>query len=159
MSSGRKDDQTNFAVNDTRFPQTEIAESQTHAARKFQNSGITSLIPLFREHFQTECRQTPGSRQKRILLQFGGGTFRTLQQLRIEIMSTAREKEKQSLRIDRTGLSISDHFEDPEQTCWWHSQSPEVRLQHMMALRAMNYGDRATARLQRVLEIAEFPRR
>ncbi len=60
-------------------------------------------------------------------------------------------------RLDRTCISISDDFDDPEMTQWGHAQTAEFRLQHMMALRAMNYGDRASARLQRVLEIAERP--
>ena len=61
------------------------------------------------------------------------------------------------LRLDRTSISISDDFDDPELTQWWHAQTAEFRLQHMIALRAMNHGDRASARLQRVLEIAERP--
>ena len=64
-----------------------------------------------------------------------------------------------ALCLDRTALSVSDDFEEPEMKQWWCTQTAERRLQHMMALRAMNYGDRASARLQRVLEIAELPPR
>jgi hypothetical protein len=64
-----------------------------------------------------------------------------------------------ALCLDRTAISVSDDFEELEMKQWWCAQTAERRLQHMMALRAMNYGDRASARLQRVLEIAELPRR
>ncbi len=70
-------------------------------------------------------------------------------------MNTAREEEKHSLRIDRTGFSISNNFEDPEQTRWWHSQPAEVRLQHMMAFRALNQDDRATSELHRNAELPQ----
>ena len=63
------------------------------------------------------------------------------------------------LRLDRSAISVSDDFDEPEMKQWWCAQTAERRLQHMMALRAMNYGDRASARLQRVLEIAELPQR
>jgi hypothetical protein len=76
-----------------------------------------------------------------------------------ESMADFSVNHRYSLRLDRTAISISDDFEEPETTRWWHAQTAELRLQHMMALRAMNYGDRASARLQRVLEIAELPSR
>ena len=60
-------------------------------------------------------------------------------------------------RLDRSVLTVSDDFSDFETTRWWHAQTAEARLRHMMALRRMNYGDRAAAGLQRVLEIAERP--
>ena len=59
------------------------------------------------------------------------------------------------LRVDRTVLTVTDDFTDRETTLWWHAQSPEARLRHMMLLRRLNYGDRAAAGLQRVLEVAE----
>jgi hypothetical protein len=64
-----------------------------------------------------------------------------------------------TLKIDRSVLTCDDNFDDPEQRLWWHRQPPETRLQHMLALRKMNYGDESSARLQRVLEIAELPPR
>ncbi|MFN9286467.1 MAG: hypothetical protein ACK6EB_00265, partial [Planctomyces sp.] len=64
-----------------------------------------------------------------------------------------------TLKMDRSVLTCDDNFDDSEQRLWWHRQSPEIRLQHMAALRKMNYGDESAARLQRVLEIAELPPR
>jgi hypothetical protein len=61
--------------------------------------------------------------------------------------------------MDRTVLTCGSEFDDPEQRLWWHRQTPEYRLQHMLLLRKMNYGDESSARLQRVLEFAELPRR
>lgn len=61
------------------------------------------------------------------------------------------------LKIDRRAMTIADDFDDAETTRWWHLQNWQSRLEHVMALRRLNYGDAATARLQRVLEIIERP--
>ena len=60
-------------------------------------------------------------------------------------------------RIDRTVFSVVSSFEeaDKEDKEYWFSRTPLERLQHMELLRRINYGSNATARLQRVLEIAE----
>ncbi len=60
-------------------------------------------------------------------------------------------------RIDRTVFSVVSSFEeaDKEDKEYWFSRTPLERLQHMELLRMINYGSNATARLQRVLEIAE----
>jgi hypothetical protein len=57
-------------------------------------------------------------------------------------------------RIDRTKFSVSSSFEDTETLAFGHGQSPEARLRYIEDLRRMNYGHRASARLQRLLEIA-----
>jgi hypothetical protein len=74
-------------------------------------------------------------------------------------MSDTAFKSMPALCLDRTAISFSDDFEEPETKQWWCAQTAERRLQYMMVLRAMNYGDRASARLQRAREIAELPRR
>lgn len=74
-------------------------------------------------------------------------------------MSSIPVNSRPALSLDRTAISFSDDFDEQETKQWWAAQTAERRLQHMMALRAMNYGDRASARLQRVLEIAELPPR
>lgn len=60
-------------------------------------------------------------------------------------------------RLDKSALSIVSSFEeaDEEDRKYWHSRTPLERLQHTEYLRRINYGDSATARLQRVLEIVE----
>jgi hypothetical protein len=61
------------------------------------------------------------------------------------------------LNIDRRALSISSDFDDEEQRMYWLLRTPYERLRHVEMLRRINYGDQATARLQRVLELAEQP--
>ncbi|MDP6355452.1 MAG: hypothetical protein QF473_10145 [Planctomycetota bacterium] len=66
---------------------------------------------------------------------------------------SARQEEP---RIDKNAVSVvslSDASGDRE---YWHSRSPQERLQHVEFLRRLNYGSKATGRLQRVIEVAEF---
>lgn len=60
-------------------------------------------------------------------------------------------------KMDKTIVSIVSSFEeaDKQDRAYWLSRTPQERLQHMELLRRINYGSNATARLQRVLEIAE----
>ncbi len=60
-------------------------------------------------------------------------------------------------RMDKTAFSVISSFEEADQQDreYWLSRTPLERLQYMELLRRINYGDDATARLQRVLEIAE----
>lgn len=58
-------------------------------------------------------------------------------------------------RLDRTAFSVARDFDDAEERGYWHRHTPEERLAHMELLRRINYGTAATARLQRVLEIAQ----
>jgi hypothetical protein len=61
-------------------------------------------------------------------------------------------------RVDRTELSVGDHSAvEAEERAYWHSRTPAERLRHVELLRRINYGDRATGRLQRVLEVAAVP--
>ena len=65
--------------------------------------------------------------------------------------------ENQFPKMDKTAFSVASSFEeaDKQDKEYWLSRTPYVRLQHMELLRRINYGPNATARLQRVLEIAE----
>ena len=60
-------------------------------------------------------------------------------------------------KVDRTAFSFVSSFEEAERQDreYWLSRTPLERLQQMELLRRINYGADATARLQRVLEIAE----
>jgi len=55
--------------------------------------------------------------------------------------------------IDKTAFSVAKLGEDDTDE-FWRSRSPDERLEYMEHLRRMNYGNAATARLQRVLEVA-----
>ena len=58
-------------------------------------------------------------------------------------------------RLDRTVLSISTLFEESDEKQYWFQQSVQSRLLHIERLRRINYGDLASTRLQRFLEIAQ----
>jgi hypothetical protein len=62
-------------------------------------------------------------------------------------------------RLNRTVFKVLSSFEeaDMEDKKYWLSRTPHERLQYMELLRRINHGSAATARLQRVLEIAERP--
>jgi hypothetical protein len=65
--------------------------------------------------------------------------------------------ENQFPKLDRTAFSVVSSFEEADQQDreYWLLRKPVERLQHMELLRRINYGDDSTARLQRVLEVAE----
>jgi hypothetical protein len=56
-------------------------------------------------------------------------------------------------KVDRTVLIIDSIFNDTEEIAYWHARTPGERLEHIERLRRINYGDKATGRLQRILEI------
>src|SRR6267378_1829895 len=64
-------------------------------------------------------------------------------------------------RIDRSAFSVFSSFEeaDAADKAYWLSRTPEERVSHVEFLRRINYGDRASERLQRVLEIVTRARR
>jgi hypothetical protein len=64
------------------------------------------------------------------------------------------ESQSDEPRVDRTAFSVVPLFDDSDERAYWHSRSPAERLEHVETLRRISYGDQATARLQRVLEIA-----
>jgi hypothetical protein len=57
------------------------------------------------------------------------------------------------LRVDRTQLSLVPLGDDSDVIRYWHSRTPEERLQHAEMLRRINYGAAATERIKRVLEV------
>ncbi len=58
-------------------------------------------------------------------------------------------------KVDRSAFSVSTSFDNSDEKEYWLSRTPHERLRHMELLRRINYGPRATERLQRVLEIAQ----
>lgn len=59
------------------------------------------------------------------------------------------------LRLDKTKISVSNSFDNSEEKEYWHSRTPQERLLHIERLRRINYGHKATERLQRVIEVVE----
>jgi hypothetical protein len=62
-------------------------------------------------------------------------------------------------RVDRSSLSIVPLHDDSDERHYWHSRSVAERLRHVELLRRINYGDRATGRLERVIEMVPLERR
>jgi len=62
-------------------------------------------------------------------------------------------------RLDKTALRVFHSFEEAEEAdrVYWHSCSPDKRLRYIEYLRRMNYGDKATARIQNVIEFSSRP--
>jgi hypothetical protein len=65
-------------------------------------------------------------------------------------------KDIPELRLDRSRIVVTNLGDDSEEIAYWNSTTVKERLQHMERLRRINYGVRATERLQRVLRIVEF---
>jgi len=60
-----------------------------------------------------------------------------------------------TLKIDKTALSLVPCLDTSDEKLYWLSRTPSERLRHMEVWRRINYGHHATARLQRVLEVAQ----
>src|SRR5216684_8785426 len=73
----------------------------------------------------------------------------------------SRQIETSEPRIDRSAFSVFHSFAeaDAADKAYWLSRTPEERVSYMEYLRRINYGARASERLQRVLEIVTRPRR
>jgi len=62
-------------------------------------------------------------------------------------------------RIDRTAITFGSLTDEPDDRVYWLTRSPSERWRAIELLRQINYGQaRTSARLQRVLEIAEVSR-
>ena len=60
-------------------------------------------------------------------------------------------------RMDKTHFSVAELGDESDDIAYWHSRTPEERLQAMEYMRQVLYGyDPDTTRLQRVLEFAEL---
>ncbi len=64
-----------------------------------------------------------------------------------------------TFRVDKEEFSVLSSFEEADEAdkAYWHSKSPQERMEALELMRQINYGyDPTTERLQRVLEVAEF---
>jgi hypothetical protein len=63
----------------------------------------------------------------------------------------------QPYKMDKTHFSVAALTDESDERQFWHSVTPEERLRALEFLRQVMYGyDPTTARLQRVLEIAQL---
>ena len=60
-----------------------------------------------------------------------------------------------NLKVDRSAFSVSALTTESDDKDYWLTRTPNERLKQVEILRRINYGHRATARLQIVLEIIE----
>jgi hypothetical protein len=60
-----------------------------------------------------------------------------------------------SNKINRKAFSVASLTDQTDEKAYWLSRTPEERLRQVEILRRINYGHRASARLQRVLEITQ----
>ena len=64
-----------------------------------------------------------------------------------------------AFKMDKKKFSVLCSFEEAEAVdkTYWHSKTPQERMEALELMRQINYGyDPTTERLQRVLEVAEF---
>ena len=64
-----------------------------------------------------------------------------------------------TFKMDKATFSVLPSFEEADEAdkTYWHSKSPQERLEALELMRQINYGyDPITERLQRVFEVAEF---
>lgn len=60
-------------------------------------------------------------------------------------------------KMDKTAFSVASLYDESDEKAFWRSKTPYERLQAVELMRQIIYGyDPSTARLQRVLEVAEF---
>lgn len=66
-------------------------------------------------------------------------------------------KDIPQLRLDKTKLKLVKSVEDSvtDEIEYWRKTTVKQRLQHIERLRRLNYGIRATGRLQRVIQVFE----
>ena len=61
------------------------------------------------------------------------------------------------IRMDKSAVSVVSLHDDSDEKEYWHSRTPRERLEALELMRQINYGyDPATARLQRILEVAQL---
>ena len=59
------------------------------------------------------------------------------------------------MAVDRTAVATASLQAVSDEKAYWLLRTPHERLQHIEILRQINHGNRAAARLQRILEVAQ----
>jgi hypothetical protein len=65
--------------------------------------------------------------------------------------------ELDSQGIDKTSFSVTSLLDESDENRYWHSKTPQERLEAVELMRQINYGYDPSSRLQRILTVAEFP--
>lgn len=64
-------------------------------------------------------------------------------------------KDIPEIRLDKTKLKVVSISDNSDEIEYWRNTTTKERLQHAERLRRIAYGSRATARLQRTLQIVK----
>lgn len=64
-----------------------------------------------------------------------------------------KERELPEIRLDKAKITVVPTDDDSDEIEYWQAASLRQRLQHIERLRRINYGVRATSRLQRVIRV------
>jgi hypothetical protein len=72
---------------------------------------------------------------------------------------TDQSKDIPEIRLDKTKLKVVSISERSDEIEYWRNASVKERLQHAERLRRIVYGTRATARLQRTIDVVKLERR
>ena len=59
------------------------------------------------------------------------------------------------LKVQRDAFKVTSLFDTPDDKEYWLSKTPDERLEAVEIMRQIIYGDEASQRLQRVLEITQ----
>jgi hypothetical protein len=60
-------------------------------------------------------------------------------------------------KLDKKAITISSLREESDEVAYWHSKTPQERMEAIEVMRQIIYGyDPASTRLQRVLEIVDL---
>ena len=65
------------------------------------------------------------------------------------------DKKINNLRMDKSFFAVASLSDQSDDKNYWLFRTPIERMQHIELLRRINYGHGATARLQRIFEIAK----
>jgi hypothetical protein len=60
------------------------------------------------------------------------------------------------LRLDKTKLTVTDISDNSDEIEYWRNTTTKERLQHLERLRRTFYGEIATARIQKVIEVVSL---
>jgi hypothetical protein len=74
----------------------------------------------------------------------------------MDLSSTPKPDQTPMMQLDKSVYGFGA-LDDGDETAYWHSRTPEERLEALEFLRRINYGEAAcTARLERVFEFAQL---
>jgi hypothetical protein len=63
------------------------------------------------------------------------------------------EQDIPEIRLDKTKLTVTDVSDHSDEIEYWRNTTTKERLQHLERLRRAFYGAKATARIQKVIEV------